>query len=307
MENTTPYSKSGRFGPYPRCFFKARPLKAWPFLVGLLAGGFTLVELVVAISIIVLLMALSVSSFRLVRGQAQVTVCQSNLRQLLTELATYESTNGRLPYSKIVYPRLGPPPGGYTDNAALDSLGWWWFHDLGHSTPRPHINPITSILYCPSNPISDRSLKYNCLFGNYGVNWSLCKGSDLVPLFKDFRGPPLRLSNLSQTSKLLLIVDSGYAQINWWHATADPPCPLGKNRSCETAYVPGLGINHGRDLLSGQKEDALEGRHLKKTVNVGYADGHVDREKAEALGVTKIEGGYANLHPLWVPKPPSGP
>lgn len=306
MENTTPYSKSSRSEPVPRRTLQARPSKAWPFFTRFKARGFTLIELLVVISIIALLTALSASSLRLARGQAKATVCQSNLRQLGVEFSGYEAANGTLPYGVYHHSSLGSPPGGEAGNRVRDQGGWWWFNFLGHPTPRPNISPKPSPLYCPSNAITDRSLIYNTLYGHYGVNWSLFRGLT-IPLFEDFTGTPLSLSRLSRASEILMIVDSGYAVISWYHAIANPPSPLGKKWGCETAYVPGLGINHGRDLLLGQKEDALDGRHPKKTVNVGYADGHVDRKKAEALLVTKTEESYTNLHPLWLPKPPSGP
>jgi len=289
---------------------QARHSTPWPFLDGkarLKARGFTLIELLVVIFIMALLVALSVSSLRRAKGQAQSTVCQSNLRQMLVEFATYEVANGQLPYSSNMNPRLGPPPGGLAGNAARDSGDWWWFHFLGHPTPHPYISPKPSILYCPSNPLTEPSLKYNCLYGNYGVNWSLCRGSSPLPLFMEFEGKPLTLSHLIKASEILLIVDSGYALISWYHVTANPPSPMGNRHGCETAYLPGLGINHGRDLLPGQKEDALDGRHPNKTVNVGFADSHVERKIAEALLVTKTEEGYTNLHPLWKPNGPSGP
>jgi len=50
------------------------------------------------------------------------------------------------------------------------------------------------------------------------------------------------------------------------------------------------------------QQDAIYGRHPNKTVNVGFADGHVSRTKANDLFVEKTNDGYTNKSPLWVPK-----
>ena len=73
--------------------------------------------------------------------------------------------------------------------------------------------------------------------------------------------------------------------------------PLGLSRQ-DTAYVPGLWINVNRQLLADQLTDAIEGRHLKKRVNVGYVDGHVERKAAADLLVEKRGDIYQNLG-LW--------
>jgi len=64
-----------------------------------------------------------------------------------------------------------------------------------------------------------------------------------------------------------------------------PPATLGN--TVEDTYVPGLEINKDRDLWLGQEEDAVNGRHPHKTVNVGYVDGHSDRTRADDLLVEK--------------------
>jgi prepilin-type processing-associated H-X9-DG protein len=99
-------------------------------------------------------------------------------------------------------------------------------------------------------------------------------------------------------------VDSGYAIINWWH-TADilpPLVTLGSSPIENTAYIPGLSMNRQRQLLSEQVIDAVYGRHPQLTVNVGFADGHIARTKAENLFVKNIgDDNYENRSPLWVP------
>jgi len=119
----------------------------------------------------------------------------------------------------------------------------------------------------------------------------------------EFIAVPLRSVDISHPGQTLLVVDSGYSMINWWHVTDSPPVVLGNSVIEDTAYIPGLSINKERALWPGQEEDAIGGRHPNKTVNVGFADGHVGRSEADALLVEKIANdSHKNLSPLWLPK-----
>ncbi len=90
--------------------------------------------------------------------------------------------------------------------------------------------------------------------------------------------------------------------INWWHATDTPPVALGNAIIEDTAYIPSLWINRERELWDGQKQDAINGRHPNKRVNVGFADNHISSVKADDLFVEENSGSYSNLSPLWRPK-----
>jgi prepilin-type processing-associated H-X9-DG protein len=211
----------------------------------------------------------------------------------------YETQNQTLPYGFYDNP-MNSPPGGYPGNSAFDRKGWWWFSYISDYSGKERSQKTS--FWCPSRSIQDPKFDY-VLHGNYGVNRSLCKSFDDIPSRREeFVGTPLSSGDIPHPGQTLLIVDSGYSLISWWHVADTPPVALGNSIIEDTAYIPGLGINKKRDFWPGQEEDAINGRHPNKTVNVGFADGHASRSKSNDLLVEKINDGYRNKTPLWVPK-----
>lgn len=259
---------------------------------------FTLVELLVVIATITLLIAILLPSLQTSREHTKATLCGSNIRQLVFGLAMYETENQTFPYA--FHDSLRPPPGGYPGNPAFDRKGWWWFNYISDYSRKN--NGKKAALWCPSRQAKDIQLKDYVLHGNYGVNRSICKSFDDIQSHrKEFVGTPLSSSDIPHPGQTLLIIDSGYILISWWHATDVPPIPLGSTIE-DTAYVPGLQINKKKDLWPGQEWDAISGRHPNKSINVGFADGHVSQKKAVALFVEKKTDNYKNKSPLWQPK-----
>jgi prepilin-type processing-associated H-X9-DG protein len=263
-------------------------------------SAFTLIELLVIIATIALLIAVLLPALRRSKENAKAVLCGSNISQLMKGLFSYEIENQTLPYGVDNTPTV-PPLGGYPGYIQYDRPGWWWFNHMDDYFN--NANRTRTVLCCPSKRLRDIKFKNNILCGNYGVNRSICKGfDDRQNQREEFVGTPLRSSNILRPSQTLLIVDSGYAIISWWHAADVPPVVLSKAVIEDTAYIPGLWINKDRDLWPDQKQDAINGRHPNKTVNVGFVDGHVSRTKADNLLVEKTGGDYKNKKPLWVPK-----
>jgi prepilin-type N-terminal cleavage/methylation domain-containing protein/prepilin-type processing-associated H-X9-DG protein len=264
--------------------------------------GFTLIELLVTIGILAALMAIFTPALNKSRVQAKATVCASNVKQLNNSLFGYAADNGRFPYGLCDEPNT-PPDGNYA-GGQYDRAAWWWFNFLKGTYTRSMGK--RTVLQCPSKQLRNQKLDKSILTGNYGVNLSICKIPKTIGSTSqdEFRGVPLADVDIKHPSQTLLVMDSGYAIISWWHASDISPESLGNKIIEDTAYVPGLKINKDRQLWrdGSQNIDAIFGRHPRKIVNVGYADGHVARPEADDLLVEKTPDGYKNLVPLWRPK-----
>jgi prepilin-type N-terminal cleavage/methylation domain-containing protein/prepilin-type processing-associated H-X9-DG protein len=254
-------------------------------------AGFTLIELLVVIAILAALTALLSPVFHGARENARATTCGAQVKQLATALLLYDTDNGVLPHG-FDTGIASPPPGGLAGHPGTDFQGWWWFDfaGIGRET-----------LQCPAKHQGDADLDANILVGNYGANRALCVGNSPTSLYRRaFGDRPVRTINIRNQSATLLLVDGGYSLICWMHATEQnlvKPSPFNE----DAAYVPGLEVNEDKELRRGQWEDAVDGRHPRKTNNIGFVDGHVERLSAEELLVEKTGQDRWDHTPLWMP------
>lgn len=255
--------------------------------------GFTLIELLTVVAVIAVLAGILFPALNAARQRTKVLVCKSNIKQLSVGLLVYEQENNTFPHGFDTSPLPGTiPHGGCPGSTQSDFQGWWWFHFLsdiiGDSTEPG------SILWCPARNVEDPYL----LCGNYGVNRAVCKDSS-VSIGDEFNGKPSSLSQIRSPLLTLLVVDSGYSLVSWRGAIQGATQRFENAKREGAFYVPGLSINQSRDILPGFEEDAIKGRHPKKTVNIGFADSHVETIKADKLLVEEIDGKYTNRSSLW--------
>lgn len=267
--------------------------------------GFTLIELIVVISVLAMLLALLLPALRGAREQSRAILCQTHIRQLLLAFEQYcQSEDGFLPYH-LNFMRTPLPAGGFVGDATRDPLGWWWFNYLD-VVNRTDLRG-SGLLVCPSRQLDGNILARTLLWGNYGVNEALCVRTQLTVPGIPNRDRPVSINDIRRPAETLLILDSGYAVASWLLASDDPPTKF-NGLTSGTPYIPGLSINKDRELESGVITDAIRGRHPGKTVNIGFSDGHIERKKADDLLVTKtVEGIYINRSPLWEPHSVSAP
>jgi prepilin-type processing-associated H-X9-DG protein/prepilin-type N-terminal cleavage/methylation domain-containing protein len=264
-------------------------------------AAFTLIELLVVIAIIALLLAVLVPAMRAAREQSRAVVCALNLKHLSLALTAYDQENGTFPHgfdSSAVGTVIPPPE--YPGYHLYDWVGRWWFQAI-KVTEKEDFGKGT-VVWCPAREVQDPGVKANILCGNYGVNRSICKDGR-ANIIGEFVGRPLGLYQIRRPGETLLVTDSGYSLISW-RAAADDNIQRFENAAREGAfYVPGLGINERGTLFPGHEDDAIYGRHPKRTVNVAFADGHANKVKADQLLVEKTGGVYTNTFPLWLPTP----
>jgi prepilin-type N-terminal cleavage/methylation domain-containing protein/prepilin-type processing-associated H-X9-DG protein len=258
--------------------------------------AFTLIEILVVIAIIGTLTGILMPVLRYARQQSLLMVCSSNLNQLSLALTMYEQNNNTYPFGFNDEPIFSGhlPPGGFVGVAARDSMGWWWFHFLKNiigNKPKKE-----KVLWCPARAVQDNLPRPNILCGNYGVNQAICKNTP--SLGGDFVGKPLSLSSIRKPSQTLLIMDSGYTLISWKAASEPAGALFGNPLRVSSFYIPGMEINKTRSIEPSSEIDAIDGRHLDKLINIGFADGHLSSIKSDDLFIEN----NANRSYLWFPR-----
>jgi prepilin-type N-terminal cleavage/methylation domain-containing protein len=177
-------------------------------------NGFTLVELLVVISIIALLLAVLMPALAKVREQAKLAVCKSNLRQTGMAVYLYANDNkGEIPPFRRL---TGFPPKYITEtsigNYVCDTgLGLLFGQPYGYASP-PYM-PDAEFLYCPGDmtrKVGVAGRKRGHIAANMTVSY-------LYIYFKaDSKAPNdiynfIPRTNLTRIpSKRVLCLDSGY-------------------------------------------------------------------------------------------------
>ncbi|MFI4912330.1 MAG: prepilin-type N-terminal cleavage/methylation domain-containing protein [Sedimentisphaeraceae bacterium JB056] len=122
--------------------------------------GFTLVELLVVISIIALLMSILIPSLAKARESAKSVICKSNLKQLGSSIYLYVADNeGYLPIAAFV-------------DSAKEGMSYQWTH--WYNLISPYFGEIergkASVLLCPSDPSNRHLPAENQALHNYCYN-----------------------------------------------------------------------------------------------------------------------------------------
>lgn len=218
--------------------------------------AFTLVELLVVISIIALLMAILLPSLQRARKQARATVCQSNLRQVGLAVNLYAEN-----FDYYV------PRGSWGDEPI-------WFMVLlpflSHEEDT-HDYRNVKIYRCPSFPRTGNGLndvpnseQTVC----YVINGWGPDGADIHY--------PTRLSDIRRPASMIYLADN---EDGWWRPVITASDDPGIMR-CDIFHVGHLPWSSSTDLTTGRR--IARQRH-RDGCNVLYLDWHAGWVKGEEM------------------------
>lgn len=209
--------------------------------------GFTLVELLVVISIIALLVSILLPTLSAARDAARQTLCKSRMRQLLIGIQMYahdhEST---APPAFVTFGTLNWK-GTTRTNVTVP---WWSEVFAGHYFGNEHIGSTaysssqqtssTEVSYCPAQP-SDLVLNEPTHFRNMGIGYNTVPNNefsrdtaeDIVPYTEGFVAP-------SRTLVLTDTYKNGFTTlVRFTGSTASDPITYRHSDAVNTAFADG--------------------------------------------------------------------
>lgn len=240
--------------------------------------GFTLVELLVVISIIALLLSILMPSLQKAREQARAVVCKSRLKQLSLVIEFYKEANNNyiLPrYDKVLAEMIK------NGQSSAPKGTQYWTNRL---TTYKYIDfDSRNIFFCPSHiprNYEEAESKLGNSWDNVGCTFGM----------RDWYGPgestnneiysPHKFDVIRSPSDFFLLADS------IWN-TANPVYNLSQS------YMIGLGDSTGN---SGR----IHVRHNKKASTL-FADGHVESLKRDYFSKENIERTQKSYLGRWTP------
>jgi prepilin-type N-terminal cleavage/methylation domain-containing protein/prepilin-type processing-associated H-X9-DG protein len=257
--------------------------------------AFTLIEVLVVISVVALLLAILMPALAAARSGAEGLVCRSNLRQLLTASASYATEYGGF---------YVPAASDMWDNAGLHR---WHGRRDGIDEPfDPLRGPLAGYLSdrqvkeCPANVKFVTEEDWNTNFergcGGYGYNMTYIgsrlweRTVDSLEAFRDAYSRTTRATEISTPCDTLMFADTAM-------------CVDGLSLIEYSFAEPPFTVYDGQPVTSFHMSPSLHFRHRSRT-NVGWADGHVwsrqmaDFEGRNAYGVDSAASKLGWFEPI---------
>lgn len=238
--------------------------------------GFTLVELLVVVSIISVLVGLLLPAVQSARESSRGTVCGNNLRQLAMALHNYVGANGGLlmPLKVDDAARIAGVAADPDQNPYPGKSRYWFAEvnenqssidkklDFTKGTLSPFMEGNVVAYQCP-NFIKDSVdvVRFGTMATGFDYNASLGPGTEYdwdsypaVTVLQKSR--QYRIGQVRETKRTIAFAESAIVYFL-------PPYPLREN-------LGGL-------LLPSTSDPAVHFRHAGRTANVAFLDGHVER------------------------------
>jgi prepilin-type processing-associated H-X9-DG protein/prepilin-type N-terminal cleavage/methylation domain-containing protein len=244
------------------------------FMSGKGKRGFSLVEVMVVVSTVSVIMAVTMPAMNTARSRAKAIVCRSNLRQLV--LANIEYSNDRdgfcVPAADDLWNEIGPLQGGYDR---------WHGKRTGPDEPfDPMKGPLIRYLgdgkikECPARVEFTKSQPGEINFeqgcGGYGYNMmyigsKLCRSSVST---KQKYAETARLTEIKRPETTLMFADTAFSQDY-----------KGNQYLIEYSFAePPFSVVNGKPDVDGDygyPSPSIHFRHYG-SANVGWVDGHVE-------------------------------
>jgi prepilin-type N-terminal cleavage/methylation domain-containing protein/prepilin-type processing-associated H-X9-DG protein len=253
--------------------------------------AFSLIELLIVISLIALLMAILLPALVLARSQARDAVCKSNLRQLFLANTGYAIENDG--YYVPAAPDITSEKGG--------RYRWHGVRGNPDEPFDPMKGPLAAYLadgkikQCPENVNFVKGKQWNDNFeqgcGGYGYNhiylgsrqW---QGRQLITPDEILRAgwETTKTTEVSRPTETLMFADTAMSNLQSYlieYSFAEPPFYVYKGKPVTSFYLsPSIHFRH------------------RDRVNIGWADGHTDSQwmaESKGMNVYNINSTEMNL------------
>ncbi len=246
-----------------------------------LCGGFSLVEVLVVVSTVSVVVAVSVPALTTARSCARAIVCRSNLRQLVLVNLEYSNDHDGLcvPAAEDYWLTIGPLQGGYHR--------WHGVRDSGDASFDPLKGPLADYLAdgqvkeCPEELLSPDDRESSSAFekgcGGYGYNMTYIGSRMSCPgLGNEQYAETARLAEIKKPRETLMFADCAMA------------VEAGRYIEYSFAEPPYFLIN-GKVFKKVFSSPSIHFRH-HGLANIGWADGHIEPKPMANMDVMNVYG-----------------
>ena len=259
------------------------------------SNAFTLIELLIVISIIALLTAILMPVLGAARSGSRALACKSNLRQLVIANIGYATENDGF---------YVPAASDMWDNAGLHR--WHGQRDALGEPFDPLRGPLIGYLAdgrvkeCPLKMEFVKGQDWNTNFeqggGGYGYNMAYIGSrtsqgtAGSVQAWKDSYAMTARMTEIAAPALTLMFADTAMAN-------------SGKSLIEYSFAEPPFTVYNGRPVTEFYMSPSIHFRHRGQT-NIGWADGHIDRcrmansDDKNAYGVESADMKLGWFEPL---------